>query len=66
MTLPVRLTPAAEQDIVLALRWYLTEAPHVVARISHQLTAADADLPIFAALNTARVLDVPNGYACAP
>ena len=53
MTLPVRLTPAAEQDIVLALRWYLTEAPHVVARISHQLTAADADLPIFAALNTA-------------
>ena len=25
----------------------------VLARISHQLTAADADLPIFAALNTA-------------
>ena len=31
MTLPVRLTLAAEQDILLALRWYLAEAPHVLA-----------------------------------
>ena len=28
-------------------------APEALTRISHQLTAADADLPIFAALNTA-------------
>ena len=37
-----------------------------LARISHQLTAADADLPIFAALNTARVLDVPTGTPARP
>ena len=29
-----------------------------LARISHQVTAADADLTTFAALNAARVLDV--------
>ena len=29
MSLPVRLTPAAEQDILLAQQWYLVEAPHV-------------------------------------
>ena len=37
MTLPVRLTPAAEQDIVLALRWYLTEAPHVLASFEEDI-----------------------------
>ena len=31
MTLPVRLTPAAEQDILLAQRWYLAQAPRVLA-----------------------------------
>ena len=31
MTLPVRLTPAAEQDILLAQRWYLAEEPRVLA-----------------------------------
>ena len=31
MTPPVRLTPAAVQDVMLAERWYLEEAPHVVA-----------------------------------
>ena len=31
MTLPVRLTSAAVQDLALAERWYLDEAPHVLA-----------------------------------
>ena len=37
-----------------------------LTRISHQLTAADAEMPIFAALNTARVLDVPTGKPARP
>lgn len=37
MTLPVRLTPAAEQDILLAQRWYLAEAPHVLASFEEEI-----------------------------
>ena len=37
-----------------------------LTRISHQVTAADTNMTTFAALNAARVFDVPNGYACAP
>ena len=37
MTLPVRLTPAAEQDILLAQRWYLSEAPHVLASFEEEI-----------------------------
>ena len=39
----------------------LRAIPTRLARISHQLTAADAGLTELAALNTARVLDVPAG-----
>ena len=37
MTLPVRLTPAAEQDILLAQRWYRSEAPHVLASFEEEI-----------------------------
>ena len=40
--------------------------PVRLARISHQVTAADANMAAFAALNAARVLDVLYEYACAP
>ena len=39
---------------------------HGLARISHQLTAADADLPVFAALNAVRVLDVLSSTPARP
>ena len=32
----------------------------------HRFPAADANLPAWAALNAARVLDVLSKYACAP
>lgn len=34
---PVRLTPAAEQDILLAQRWYLAEAPHVLTSFEEEI-----------------------------
>ena len=37
MTPPVRLTPAAVQDVILAERWYLEEAPHVVASFRQEI-----------------------------
>ena len=37
MTPPVRLTPAAVQDVILAERWYLEEAPHVVASFRKEI-----------------------------
>ena len=37
MTPPVRLTRAAEQDILLAQRWYLAEAPHVLASFEEEV-----------------------------
>ena len=37
-----------------------------LARISHQVTAADADLTAFAALNAARVLDVLSSTPARP
>ena len=41
-------------------------APELLARIIHEHFAADADLPVSAALGLPRVLDVPSRYACAP
>ena len=40
MTPPVRLTPAAVQDVILAERWYLEEAPHVVASFRKEIDKA--------------------------
>lgn len=37
MTLPVRLTTAAEQDILLAQWWYLAEAPQVLASFEEEI-----------------------------
>ena len=37
MTLPVRLTSAAVQDLALAERWYLDEAPHVLASFDEEI-----------------------------
>jgi plasmid stabilization system protein ParE len=37
MSLPVRLTAAAEQDIILARLWYLEEAPHMVGAFEEEL-----------------------------
>ena len=37
MTLPVRLTSAAVQDLALAERWYLDEAPHVLASFEEEI-----------------------------
>ena len=40
MTLPVRLTSAAVQDLALAERWYLNEAPHVLASFEEAIDEA--------------------------
>ena len=40
MTLPVRLTSAAVQDPALAERWYLDEAPHVLASFEAEIDSA--------------------------
>lgn len=40
MTLPVRLTSAAVQDLALAERWYLDEAPHVLASFEAEVDKA--------------------------
>ena len=37
MTLPVRLTSAAVQDLALAEQWYLDEAPHVLASFEEEI-----------------------------
>ena len=37
MTLPVRLTSAAVQDLALAERWYLDEAPHVLTSFEEEI-----------------------------
>ena len=37
MSLPVRLTPAAAQDLALAERWYSREAQHVVASFEEEI-----------------------------
>ena len=37
MTLPVRLTSAAVRDLALAERWYLDEAPHVLASFEGEI-----------------------------
>lgn len=40
MTLPVRLTAAAVRDLALAERWYLDEAPHVLASFEEEIDRA--------------------------
>ena len=40
MTLPVRLTAAAVQDLTLAERWYLDEAPHLLASFEEEINRA--------------------------
>ncbi len=40
MTLPVRLTSAAVQDLALTERWYLDEAPHVLASFEKEIDSA--------------------------
>ena len=40
MTLPVRLTSAAVHDLALAARWYLDEAPHVLASFEVEINRA--------------------------
>ena len=40
MTLPVRLTSAAVRDLALAERWYLDEAPHVLASFEEEIDRA--------------------------
>ena len=40
MTLPVRLTSAAVQDLALAERWYLNAAPHVLTSFEHEIDRA--------------------------
>ena len=37
MTLPVHLTSAAVQDLALAERWYLDEAPHVLESFEQEV-----------------------------
>ena len=37
MTLPVRLTSAAAQDLALAEQWYLHEAPHVLTSFEKEI-----------------------------
>jgi plasmid stabilization system protein ParE len=37
VTLPVRLTSVALQDLALAERWYLDEAPHVLASFEDEI-----------------------------
>ena len=40
VTLPVRLTSAAVQDLALAERWYLDEAPHVLTSFEREVDKA--------------------------
>lgn len=40
MTLPVRLTSAAVQDLATAERWYLDEAAHVLASFEEEIDRA--------------------------
>ena len=40
MNLAVRLTSAAVQDLALAERWYLDEAPHVLASFEEEVDTA--------------------------
>ena len=40
MTLPVRLTSAAVQDLTLPERWYLDEAPYVLASFEEEIDRA--------------------------
>ena len=51
MAAPVRLTPAAEQDILLAQRWYLAEAPHVLASFEEEIDKS-----------VGRIGDAPESY----
>ena len=37
MSPPVRLTSAAERDLLLATGWYLREAPHVVGSFAEEI-----------------------------
>ena len=37
MTVPVRLTPTAEPDLLLAVRWYLEEAPHMLPSFDEEI-----------------------------
>ena len=46
--------------------WRRSVAFSRLARISHQVTAADADLTALAALNAARVLDVLSSTPARP
>ena len=39
MTPAVRLTPAAAQDLALAERWYLDEAPHMLLSLEEEIDA---------------------------
>ena len=40
MSLPVRLTSDAVQDLAIAERWYLDEAPHVLASFEEEIDRA--------------------------
>ena len=40
MTLTVRLTSAAVQDLALAEQWYLNEAPHVLTSFEREIDKA--------------------------
>ena len=51
MTLPIRLTSAAEQDILLAVSWYLREAPHMLASFEEEVDRAFQ-----------RIMDQPEMY----
>ena len=37
MTLPIRLTSAAERDLMLAEMWYLEEAPHMLGALEEEV-----------------------------
>lgn len=37
MTLPIRLTSAAERDLMLAELWYLEEAPHMLVALEGEV-----------------------------
>ena len=45
MTRSVRLTPAAERDILLATGWCLREAPHVVASFEEEIDRTFQRIP---------------------
>ena len=55
--------PAIEAEVQL---YEADRSEGTLARISHQVTAADADLTEFAALNAARVLDVLSSTPARP